>query len=91
MALKINIETPHGLTIPGSYHRIVQMYFNAPDRLHVQLEVHVTEADRHANKQPIEQRSIYLTASDVVTAGTLLGSVYNKIKATPEYAGSEDV
>ena len=91
MALKINIETPHGLTIAGSYHRIVMMTPNAPDKLYVQMEVHVTEADRRANKQPIEQRSIYLPSSTIVTTGTLLGSVYDAIKATPEYAGSEDV
>lgn len=90
MALKITTDTPHGLKIGGAYHQIAFVRLLAPDDLLVQLNVYVTEADRRANKQPIDQRTVFLIGSQVVTTGTLLGSLYNAIKALPEYTGSED-
>lgn len=90
MALKITTETPHGLKIDGAYHQITFVRLVAPDELLVQLNVYVTEADRRSNKQSIDQRTVFLIGSQVVTTGTLLGSLYNAIKATPEYVGSED-
>lgn len=90
MALKITTDTPHGLKINGAYHQITMMRLLAPDDLLIQLNVYVTEADRRANKQPIDQRTVFLIGSQVATTGTLLGSLYDAIKTTPEYVGSED-
>jgi hypothetical protein len=91
MALSLVRETPHGLRLDGAYHRITFVRLIAPDDLLIQLAIYPTEADRRADRQPVDQVTVTLIASEVVTTGTLVASLYNAIKALPEYADAVDV
>lgn len=91
MALSLARDTPHGLRLAGAYHRITFVRLIAPDDLLIQLAIYPTEVDRRADRQPIDQVAVTLVASDVATTGTLMASLYDAIKALPEYVDAIDV
>jgi len=91
MALSLVRDTPHGLRLAGAYHRIALVRLIAPDDLLIQLAIYPSELDRRADRQPVDQVTIMLVASDVATTGTLVASLYDAIKALPEYADAVDV
>ena len=90
MALSLIRDTPHGLRLAGAYHRITFVRLIAPDDLLVQLAIYPTEADRRADRQPVDQATVTFVASEIVTTGTLVASLYDAIKALPEYADAID-
>jgi hypothetical protein len=91
MAISLVRETPHGLRLASAYHRIAFVRLVAPDDLLIQLAIYPTEADRRADRQPVDQVTVTLIASEVVTTGTLVASLYATLKTLPEYADAIDV
>ena len=90
MAISLSRETPHGLRLPSAYHRITFVRLIAPDDLLIQLTIYPTETDRRADRQPVDQVTITFVASEIVTTGTLVASLYDAIKSLPEYADAVD-
>jgi len=90
MALSQTVTTPHGITLTDAYLKISFVRIMAPTDCLVQLSIYPTKADRDADRQVIDQRSVQLDASAISAQGTLIGSLYMALKALPEFAGSGD-
>lgn len=90
MALSLVRDTPHGLRLADAYHRITFVRLIAPDDLLIQMAIYPTEDDRRADRQPVDQVTITFVASEIVTTGTLVASLYDAIKSLPEYADAVD-
>ena len=90
MALKLSITTPHGILINESYHKITFIRFIPPKEVTVVISIYATEECRKNDLIPIDQKVIHLY-DELIGSGTLLETLYNKLKTFPEYSGSEDV
>ena len=90
MALSQTVTTPHGITLKDAYLKISFVRIMAPTDCLVQLSAYPSKADRDADRQVIDQRSVQIDASAVSAQGTLIGSLYNAIKIHAEFAGATD-
>jgi hypothetical protein len=87
MALMLNLPTsPLGIGFPNAYARVARVSGDK-NAIRVMVEIHATEAARHAGAQPIETR---LHTLPLPSDAPLYPAIYAALKAMPEYAGAVD-
>jgi hypothetical protein len=87
MALLLNMTTsPLGVGFPTAYARIARVSGDKNTSM-VQVEIHASEAARFADARPIELRVHRLSMPH---DAPLYPTLYNALKALPEYAGAVD-
>ena len=93
MALKKSIEV-NDSGITADYLRLSDIeYSKIHNLLMIQIEVYASQEARDAGKKPITILSVRVESADtvVLSEGTLLDSLYAKIKAMPEFKDAIDV
>ena len=90
MALRLSINTPHGITLPLAYVRIVS-YSGDNDNILFTTITHADVAARNNNDVQIESNSYSFSAPDAIPTGGLVSYGYGQIKALPEFVGAVDV
>jgi hypothetical protein len=87
MALLLNMATsPLGIGFPTAYARVARVSGDKNTSM-VQVEIHANEAARLADARPIETR---FHTFPMPATSPLYPTLYNALKALPEYAGAVD-
>ena len=86
MALQLQIQTPHGLTVPTAYAKI-SGFSGTKDYFIVQVDYFASAAARDAGTPVLMSHSFQWNTAD---ADLAVGAMYDHLKTLPDFAGAED-
>jgi hypothetical protein len=90
MALTTSLaETNIGIPLPDTYARITLLRCNKEQCL-MQISHYASADARHANAQPVYDRTVFAPTADLQPGADPLAIAYVWLKAQPEYAEAVD-
>jgi hypothetical protein len=86
MALQLQVETPHGLTVPNAYAKI-SGFSGTKDYFIVHVDYYASAAARDAGTPVLMSHSFQWNTED---ADLAVGDMYDHLKTLPDFAAAVD-
>lgn len=87
MALQLQVTTPHGITVPTAYAKIVS-FSGTKDYFVAQVDYFATQAARDAGSPVLMSRYYQWNTTQ---ADTVVGDIYEYLKTLGDFANATDV
>jgi hypothetical protein len=87
MAIKIDLQTEHGLHIKDAYLMITSIYADKNETKFVAYAF-INEEARRTGKQPLWSDLITMPTGEI--NGELMTSIYNHLKTLPQFCPNSD-